>query len=90
MVSTLYPTTDFSPVLMKGRTFCLKITSDFDVIRDEDIGITDIAVFYNDASFSLIVPKLLIVTEITAISDAISVQPDALAVVPQFITNCMN
>jgi hypothetical protein len=67
MVSTLYPTTDFSPVLLEGRTFRIKITPDFDVIRDEDIGITDIAVFYNDASSSLIVPKLLIVTEITAI-----------------------
>jgi len=38
----------------------------------------------------LIVPEPLTVTEITAISDLISVQPDAVAEAPQFITNCMN
>lgn len=68
----------------------MKKNSIASVIRDEDTGIKDFAAFYNDASSSFIVLEPLTVTEITAISDLISVQSDAVAEVPQFITNCMD
>lgn len=68
----------------------MKKNSIANVIRDEDIGIKDIATFYNDASSSLIVPEPLTITELTAISDSISVLPDAVAEVLQFVANCMD